>query len=136
MNDVMGFRYFMAAADLAEELYNIGCEVPRRAAEVGDLVFYRGPEYSGMTLETQLNFRNISHVGVITNIDYLGSGRMRTIEVTSMSDIGTVAYLSLNEEDTNAKTRAGFYENRIVMIARHPHAFGIPTNVPNAITAV
>lgn len=135
-NGAMVWRSFMAAADLAEELYNMGCEVPRRAAEVGDLVFYRGPEYSGMTLETQLNFRNISHVGVITDIDYLGSGRMRTTEVTFRSDLGTVAHLSLNESDNSDKTRAGFYENRIVMIARHPHAFGIPTNVPDFITAI
>ena len=132
----MVWRYFMAAADLAEELYNMGCEVPRRAAEVGDLVFYRGPEYSGMTLETQLNFRNISHVGVITDIDYLGSGRMRTTEVTFRSDMGTVAHLSINENDNSDKTRAGFYENRIVMIARHPHAFGIASNVPEFITEI
>ena len=132
----MIWRYFMAAADLAEELYNMGCEVPRRSAEVGDLVFYRDPEYSGMTLETQLNFRNISHVGVITDIDYLGSGRMRTTECTFWSDQGTIAHMSIKESDNSDKTRAGFYENRIVMIARHPHAFGIPSNVPEFITTI
>ena len=135
-NDAMVWRTFMAAADLAEELYNIGCEVPRRAAEVGDLVFYRGPEYGGMTLETQLNFRNISHVGVITDIDYQGSGRMRTTEVTFYDPAGTVSHLSLSEEDANNKLRAGFYENRIVMVARHPHAFGATGNVPDFITTI
>lgn len=129
-------RSFMAAADLAQELYTMGCEIPRRELQVGDLVFHRAPEYTGMPLETQLNFRCISHVAVVIDTNYKDTGYMRVMEVTFWDPTGTISTISLAEDDMNNRMRGGFYENRLVMCARHPHAFGRGGNVPDVITEI
>lgn len=132
----MTFRTFMSASDLANELFNMGCEIPRSAVEEGDLIFYRGPEYSGMTTETQLNFREISHVAIVIDANYQNTGDIRVMESTFYDPSGNISINSLYETSVDNKLRAGFYDNRIVMCARHPHAFGATGNVPSAITAI
>ena len=129
------WRWYMAAADLAYELYNMGCEVPRDELEVGDMIFYRDADYDGMRTETQLNFRNISHVAIVVDTNYDGKGHMRCVECTDKTT-PTIAYCSIAENDMQDALRSVFYEQRIVMIARHPSAFGKGGNVPDKITAI
>lgn len=123
-------RTFMMAADMAAELYNMGCEIPRSEVQVGDLLFYCDSANNNMSLETQLNFRHISHVAIVYDID--AEGFVTTIECTLYSP--PIVKTGLKLDDTEARVRAGFYENAIVMCARHPAAYGKGGNVPNAFS--
>lgn len=126
--------HLLTASDMAQELYTFGCEIPRSQLDVGDLVFYRHPTYDDMGLQCQLQFRNISHVAVVIDTNYQNSGYMLTIECLSGED-PCIVKQSVIMEDNQRALRAAFYEKRIVMCARHPHAFGKGGNVPSKITA-
>lgn len=125
--------HLLTASDMAQELYTFGCEIPRSQLDVGDLVFYRHPTYDDMGLQCQLQFRNISHVAVVIDTNYQNSGYMLTIECLSGED-PCIVKQSVIMEDNQRALRSAFYEKRIVMCARHPHAFGKGGNVPSKIT--
>lgn len=125
--------HLLTASDMAQELYTFGFEIPRSQLDVGDLVFYRHPTYDDMGLQCQLQFRNISHVAVVVDTNYQNSGYMLTIECLSGED-PCIVKQSVIMADNQRALRAAFYEKRIVMCARHPHAFGKGGNVPSKIT--
>ena len=132
------FRCFAYAADMAWELFNMGCEISRSELEVGDLVFYRGPVYASMGLGAQLNFRNITHVAIVTDINYEGTGFMEVCESTFQTEDNpfTIAKYSIAYENDFDALRGAMYEERIVMCARHPKAFGKATTIPTNITKI
>lgn len=127
---------FDNAAAMAQELYNLGCEIPYADAEVGDLVFYRGEDLNdGNKDEIEARaFRNISHVAVVYDVT---DGCVEVMECTTgyTSAIGKCTILS---KDSNPfmRARAGFLGYRVAMCARHPAANpNFVSNVPASFTS-
>lgn len=129
------FNTYMDAGDMAYELYQGGYEIAWKDADVGDLVFFRTPSLVDGSSDSfeQGNFRNISHVAVVYRKAADG-----TVTFAECTDTGsTIITCSLSfVEDAYGKCRAADLENRIVMVARHPAAYGKGGNVPAAITEI
>lgn len=139
------FISFDNAAAMAFELYSKGYEIPFKQCEVGDLVFYRSDSISDSYNDAleQTSFRYITHVGVVYDIvdgtpiiaestssgtysnGCIGRCGVTTTSYTTSTGITkTLGSLGL--------TRGAGLSNRIVMVARHPAAFGVEGNVPTA----
>lgn len=141
---------FSNAADLAYELWNMGLEIGRREAEVGDIIFYKEQVMQNTSLFAETNFREITHVGIIVDTNYKGEGFLRVAhsafddgtyikgdargtwtEADGVSD-QTIFISAVNDEIPYWSCKMGDYERRIAMIARNPMAV-ITGNVPDSI---
>lgn len=126
---------FDNAAAMAQELYNLGCEIPYADAEVGDLVFYRGEDLNdGNKDEIEARaFRNISHVAIVYSVT---NKNIRVIECTTgyTYAIGSCSITSTSSSFQRA--RSGFLGYRVAMCARHPAANpNFVSNVPASFTS-
>lgn len=141
---------FSNAADLAYELWNMGLEISRQEAEVGDIIFYKDQVMQNTSLFAETNFREITHVAIIIDVNYKGEGFLRVAhsafddgayikgdargtwtEADGVSD-QTIFISSVNDEIPYWSCKMGDYERRIAMIARNPMAV-ISGNVPDSI---
>lgn len=126
---------------MAEELHRIGCEIPYGEVEVGDLVFYRTQSEQDNNDDEveQAVFRNITHVGIVYDVDK--KGKPIIIE-SSDAWAANLGFIGLDEKVKKLNgdvsyygvIRAVNYERRVVMAARHPAAFGFGGNVPTEFT--
>ena len=124
------FITFDNAAAVAQELYKLGCEIPYSQADIGDLVFYRSKDVSDGETDglEQSSFRYITHVGIV--YDKAEDGTL-TIMESSSAYKACIGKSGLGDDVTAfGNVRGAGYEQRVVMCARHPIAFGIESNVP------
>ena len=137
------FVSFDNAAAMAAELYYKGFEIPYSVCDIGDLVFYRSDSISdGHNDELeQTSFRYITHVGIV--YDVVG-GIPIIMECTSEGTYsnGCIGRCGITKKSFKTNTgdiknlgalgltRGAGLTNRIVMVARHPSAYGITGNVP------
>lgn len=134
-NDIGGtsFVSFDNAAAMAQELYRKGYEVPYGKVEVGDLVFYRSRAITDGNTDTleQTSFKYITHVAIVYAINTDGP---TVIECTN-AFTNPIGKSGLGNDVTKfGNVRGADLENRVVMAARHPAAFGSVCNVPNVFT--
>lgn len=130
------FRTYMYAADMASELEIMGCEIPLGEVMVGDLVFLKCKKGDGvMESYEDRAYRNIDHAAIVTNVGNKADGDITFLECSTYyaSSVGT-AKLSATA-DANIVRAAELFD-RIVMVARHPAAFGHAPNVPDVITKI
>ena len=141
------FYTYMTASDMARELKFIGCEIPLSEVMVGDLVFFKASrcrdERLDDTVENTIEdgfFLNINHVAVVTSVTNLLECNIQFTDCSSFWGTNTISNGSIN--DLNVSTRrangahAADMTNRIVMVARHPYAFGITNSVPSTISSI
>lgn len=122
------------ASHMAEELYRMGCEIPREKMDVGDLVFYCAGDISDEDSELENRaFRNITHVGIVYSMT---DGEPMIMDCTNAyEDPSVLGRTSLNSENNNfAVAKSAYQHNQTVMVARHPVAFGKGGNVPSEFT--
>ena len=128
-----GFVTFDNAAAMAQELYRKGYEIPYSQVDVGDLVFYRSRNITDGTNNTleQTSFKYITHVGIVYAINEYGP------MIAESSDFYTagVGRCGVGGNSALGITRAADLDNRVVMAARHPIAWGNGGNVPSNFTA-
>lgn len=125
------FITFDNAAAMAQELYKMGCEIPYSQADIGDLVFYRSTNVSDGDTDglEQSSFRYITHVGIVCDISDEGE---LTIAESSSAYKACLGKSGLGSNVTAfGNVRGAGQEQRVVMCARHPVAFGFDGNVPN-----
>lgn len=125
------FITFDNAAAMAQELYAMGCEIPYSQADVGDLVFYRSKDVSDGETDglEQSSFRYITHVGIVYNRADDGT---LTIMESSSAYKACIGKSGLGDDVTAfGNVRGAGQEQRVVMCARHPAAFGKGGNVPS-----
>lgn len=130
---------FDGAANMAEELYVMGCEVPYSEIDIGDLVFFRNADISDDFRNTSTSddddamsnrlFRHISHVGIVFDFDSKGYPIISDCTDAYSYPI-VIGRTSLESSDTFSKVKASYERNNVVMVARHPAAFGLGGNVP------
>lgn len=123
------FITFDNAAAMASELYRKGFEIPYHEADIGDLVFYRSDNISDGETDglEQSSFRHITHVGIVYNVTEDGPTIM---ECTNAYKIA-IGKSGLGDDVTKfGNVRGAGQEQRVVMAARHPAAFGYACNVP------
>lgn len=123
------FITFDNAAAMAQELYQIGCEIPYSQVDVGDLVFYRSDDISDGDTDglEQSSFRYITHVGIVYDVQ----DNIPTIMESSNAYAAAIGKCGLRNDVTKfGNVRASGLEQRVVMAARHPAAFGKGGNVP------
>lgn len=127
------FITFDNAAAMAQELYQLGFEIPYSDIEIGDLVFYRSSNISDGDTDglEQSSFRYITHVGIVYDVkDYIP-----TIIESSSAYTAAIGKCGLNNDVTKfGNMRASGLEQRVVMAARHPGAYGKGGNVPAMFT--
>lgn len=123
---------FDGASAMAEELYRIGCEVPREEMDIGDLVFYRADDISDENEDILANraFRNITHVGIVYDIDENGEPTIMDC-TNSYINPSALGQTSLNSSTAYAIAKSAYQHNQTVMVARHPAAYGKGGNVPS-----
>lgn len=124
------FVSFDNAAAMAQELYRKGFEVPYGKVEIGDMVFYRSRSITDGNTDTleQTSFKYITHVGIVYDITDDGP---TVIECTN-AFTNPIGKSGLGNDVTKfGNVRGADLENRVVMAARHPAAFGVTCNVPN-----
>lgn len=130
-NGDRSFITFDNAAAMAQELYSKGCEIPYSEADIGDLVFYRSDNISDGDTDglEQSSFRYITHVGIVYNKDEDG---VLTILESSSAYAAAIGKSGLGSDVTKfGNVRGAGQEQRVVMCARHPVAFGLAGNVPD-----
>jgi len=128
------FRSFMYGGDLAIELANMGCEIPVDEMNTGDIVFFDGGD-DDVRLRT--NYRNISHVAICYGRDVDTNEPILyecTSGLTSAINVSGSAPTSGTYPYTYDAARRARLMNHIVMVARHPVAFGIGSNVKSAFS--
>lgn len=123
---------FAYAADMAEELYRMGCEVPMAEIEVGDVLFFRSASLSDgdSDLYETRAFRHISHAAML----YGWSSEDLPIFVEATALTPPIIRTSLSYSSDYDKARAANLMGRVCMVARHPAAYGKGGNVPKKIT--
>lgn len=123
---------FAYAADMAEELYRLGCEVPMAEIEVGDILFFRSASLSDgdSDLYETRAFRHISHAAML----YGWSSEDLPIFVEATALTPPIIRTSLSYSSDYDKARAANLMGRVCMVARHPAAYGKGGNVPKKIT--
>lgn len=130
-----GVRKFVTydnAASMGMELFYKGYEIPYSQIDIGDLVFYRTDnEVDGDNdnLE-QTSFRNITHVGIVYDIDEDG---IPLIIESSSAYKAAIGCCSLSPEfgvSTFGLVRGAHLTSRICMAARHPAAWNIEGSTP------
>ena len=130
---------FDGAANMAEELYGMGCEVPYSEIDVGDLVFFKSSDISNDFRnrstddddDAMINrlFRHISHVGIVREFDI--DGYPVISDCTNAYEYPIViGRTSMGSDDKFSRVKASYERNNVVMVARHPAAFGLGGNVP------
>lgn len=127
------FITFDNAAAMAQELYQHGYEIPYSKIDVGDLVFYRSANISDGDTDglEQSSFRCITHVGVVYDVQ----DNIPTIAESSSAYTAAIGKSGLRNDVTKfGNMRASGLEQRVVMAARHPAAFGAACNVPPNFT--
>lgn len=125
------FITFDNAAAMAQELYKTGCEIPYSQADIGDLVFYRSNNVSDGATDglEQSSFRYITHVGIVYNRTDDGT---LTILESSSAYSSCIGKSGIGDDVTVfGNVRGAGQEQKVVMCARHPSAFGVKSNVPN-----
>ena len=129
-NGDVSFITFDNAAAMAAELYRKGYEIPYSDVDIGDLVFYRGDHISDGDSDglEQSSFRYITHVGVVYNVTEYGP----TIMECTNAYAAVIGKSGLGDDVTKfGNVRAAGQEQRVVMAARHPAAYGVTCNVPD-----
>ena len=127
------FITFDNAAAMGSELYRHGYEIPYGDVEVGDLVFYRSDHISDKDNDglEQSSFRYITHVAVVYDVKPEGPIMAESTNAWTAA----VGKFGLSSGMSKfAKVRAAGEEQRVVMAARHPAAYGNGGNVPSKIT--
>lgn len=135
-NDANGtsFITFDNAAAMANELYKKGYEVPYSEVEIGDLVFYRGDHISDGNNDAleQTSFKYITHVAVVYDVDPVYGP---VVAESTNAFTAALGRAGLSDSVTKfGNIRGAGLEQRVVMAARHPAAFGVSCNVPSAFT--
>ena len=121
------------AGDVACELFNNGYEIPVSKADVGDMVFYEEIP-NGWNSYYKHQFRRIDHASLIIGKT---QGFFEIAEVTSINGGNApVVKRSIFSTDPFLAAKSGYMANRIVMVARHPSAYGVSGNVPSKFTVV
>lgn len=127
------FVTFDNAAAMAQELYRRGYDIPYGKVDVGDLVFYRSRDISDNDTDPleQTSFMYITHVGVVYDVTEDGP----VIAESTNAFTAAVGKAGLSDTVTRfGNVRGADLENRVVMAARHPAAFGVVGNVPDEFT--
>lgn len=127
------FITFDNAAAMGQELYQLGFEIPYSDIEIGDLVFYRSSNISDGDTDglEQSSFRCITHVGIVYDV----KDHIPTIIESSSAYTAAIGKCGLNNDVTKfGNMRASGLEQRVVMAARHPSAYGKGGNVPAMFT--
>lgn len=127
------FITFDNAAAMAQELYQLGFEIPYSDIDIGDLVFYRSSNISDGDTDglEQSSFRYITHVGIVYDV----KDHIPTIIESSSAYTAAIGKCGLNNDVTKfGNMRASGLEQRVVMAARHPGAYGKGGNVPVMFT--
>ena len=127
------FITFDNAAAMAQELYLKGYEIPYSEVDIGDLVFYRSTDISDGETDglEQSSFRYITHVGIVYALGENGP----TIAESTNAYSAALGKSGLNNDVTLfGNVRASGQEQRVVMAARHPVAWGKGGNVPDNFT--
>lgn len=127
------FITFDNAAAMAAELYRKGYEIPYSDVDIGDLVFYRGDHISDNDSDglEQSSFRYITHVGIVYNVTEFGP----TIAESTSAYAAAVGKSGLGTDVTKfGNIRGAGQEQRVVMAARHPAAYGVTCNVPSSFS--
>ena len=133
------FNSFMYACDMANELYQLGCEINFSELEVGDLVFFYDIDNSdGSFADTA--FRNIIHVAMVENI-YVRDGNKVVYFAESTGTYGgypqAIIKWSLFSPTEKDRAKASYYLAHIAMCARNPIAFNFSGHeVPTAIVEI
>lgn len=129
------FNTFLNANDLAYELYQLGCEIPLSELRPGDIVFTkRQGVYADPVSEfyhSKIFWRGIDHVVMVYGFSSV-DGSPVFIECTDYST--PIVRCGLNYSGSSDKLTAARHLMDAVMCARLPIAWGIPSNVPAAIT--
>lgn len=128
-NGGRSFITFDNAAAMAQELYAKGCEISYSEADIGDLIFYRSDNISDGDTDglEQSSFRYITHVGIVFN----KQDGILTILESSSAYSAAIGKCGLGDDVTTfGNVRGAGLEQRVVMCARHPIAFGFDSNVP------
>ena len=138
----------MVAGDMAYELMLMGCEISAHEMQVGDMLFYRAASLQDGVADEfhRQQFRNISHVGLCYGFDTAGrpiicectNGWNDPIMITGLG-ADCEALLPTGHSDNRwvwTRARAAALGRRLVMVARHPAAFGMGSNVPSRITTI
>lgn len=139
---------WMVAGDMAYELMLMGCEISAHEMQVGDMLFFRAASLQDGVADAfqHQQFRNISHVGLCYGFDTAGrpivcectNGWNDPIMITGIGD-DCEALLPTGHSDNRwvwTRARAAALGRRLVMVARHPAAFGRDSNVPSKITVI
>ena len=129
------FKSFMVAGDMAYELWKMGCEIPISELDVGDIIFNSSDELYGTREEyTKGCWKRISHVSMV--YDKAEDGTLTIIESSDVYGAAIYPIFTVNEKSTivSDKLRAYNIQRNCVKAFRHPVAFGLGGNVPNAIT--
>ena len=130
------FITFDNASAMADDLHRKGYEIPYGQADIGDLVFYRADSITdGDTDELEAtNFRNITHVGVVYNVN--SDGTLTIMECTNAytANIGKCGISTASGVTTFGLVRGSNLNYRVEMCARHPSAYGDGGNVPTKFT--
>lgn len=119
------FRSFMTAADMAQELWEMGCEVPFDELDVGDLVFVspRGDKNTEKdTLFAKLAWRNIVHVVLVYGKS--SDGTLWFMDCTDRQMDDPIFMPSLGSSYESNVVEAVDILSNIAMCARHPAAWG------------
>lgn len=131
-----GNRYFITfdnAAAMAQELFQKGYEIPYSEIDIGDLVFYRSDHISDKDDDglEQSSFRYITHVGVVYDITEYGP----IIIESSNAYVAAIGKAGFGDNMSSfSNIREAGIEQRVVMAARHPVAWGHIGNVPSNFT--
>lgn len=132
------FHSFMCAADMANELFVKGCEIPISKADVGDLIFFNTARTHNGSNDgfEQFVFRSITHVGIILEIE---RERHRVYIAESTNALGS-NYSIVTDSSTTVDNASFLHNinlmNHVAMVARHPAAFGMASAVPDKFTAI
>lgn len=125
------FNPFAYANDMAKELYELGCEIPYSALDIGDIVF-------STSLDTDTNesmfdnvaWRKITHVFMVYGF---ANNEPIFIECTDQGDdnppIATSCLGWTDEGLDSSRMQASALTRKIVMCARMPIAFGFSSNL-------
>lgn len=135
---------YQTAADMAYELYAGGYEIQMKDMEVGDLLFFRARDLSDKMDDPDENirFRNITHVAMVTDVKDVGEyndNRSKLVSITeSTSMLGSsypIANIGYTSTSNSSKTRLSYLMTHVVMVARHPAAFGVPSNITQSVNS-
>lgn len=138
--DKQKFYTYATAADMAWELYANGYEIQMKDIDVGDLLFFRARNLSDTMddYDEAIRFRNITHVGMVSAISVVEGQKVWSIaESTSMIGTGfPVANLEYSSLTATTVARLASLNNKICMVARHPSAFGVASNLGEKFTEI